>query len=96
MNNNKNCRTTKDVETQLRTSFRILRDPETNYAEGDLMIDDGITPNLYSPAYMDTYAHDTYDKNFTHYGLRYSSNKTINFMVQNGDSAYVPPADRAY
>lgn len=96
LNNNKALRNTRDVEQQLRTSFRIVRDPLTMSASGDLMIDDGITPNLYSPAYMDTYQHDVYDKNFTHYGIRISSNKTINFMVQNGDSAYKPAADRAY
>lgn len=81
MNNNKNCRTTREVEQQLKTGFRILRDPATKSAQGDLMIDDGITPNLYSPSYMDTYQHTVFDKNFTHYGLRMSSNKTINFMV---------------
>jgi hypothetical protein len=73
-----------------------VRDPVTNYAEGDFMLDDGETPNPYSPAYMDTYAHDQFDKNFTHYGLRYSSQKTINFQVQHGDSSYQPAADRAY
>lgn len=96
LTNDQNCRTTKDVELKLRTGFRIVRDPDTLYAEGDFMLDDGITPNLYSPAYMDIYQHTVYDKNFTHYGVRYSSNKTINFMVSNGDSSYVPPADRAY
>jgi alpha-glucosidase len=81
LNNNKALRTTRDVEQQLRTGFRIVRDPSTLAAEGDLMIDDGITPNLYSPAYMDTYQHTVFDKNFTHYVIRMSSAKTINFMV---------------
>jgi len=36
-------RTTRDVEQNLRTSFKIVRDPVTNYAEGDLMFDDGIS-----------------------------------------------------
>lgn len=93
LNNNLGLRTTRDVENQLRTGFRVVRD-EQGYAEGDFMIDDGETPNLYSPAYMDTWDYETYDKNFTHYGLRMSSEKTINFMVQHGDSAYQPPAGR--
>jgi len=87
LNNNLGLRTTRDVENQLRTGFRVVRDDQ-GYAEGDFMLDDGESPNLYSPAYMDTWDYETYDKNFTHYGLRMSSEKTINFMVQHGDSAY--------
>lgn len=96
LSNNKNLRNTRDVEQQLRTSFKIVRDPVKNYAEGHLMIDDGMTPNLYSPDYMDTYQYQTYDKNFSHYLIRYSSDKTINFMLQNGDSDYMPNSTMSY
>ena len=73
-----------------------MRDPASLYAEGHLMIDDGISMNLFSPQYMDIYQHDVYDKNFTHYNIRISSNKTINFMVQNGDSNYTVPQGMSY
>lgn len=96
LNNNKNLKTTRDVEQQLRTGFKIVRDPASLYAEGHLMIDDGISMNLFSPQYMDIYQHDVYDKNFTHYNIRISSNKTINFMVQNGDSNYTVPQGMSY
>ena len=58
------------------------------------MIESGQTPHLYSPEDMDPWDNDIYDKNFTHYGVRLSAEKTINFMVQHGDNAYQPPADR--
>jgi hypothetical protein len=96
LNNNKNLRTTREVELGLRTQFRIVRDPVTNYAEGHIMIDDGVSPNLYSPSYMDTYDYKTFDKNFTHFNIRYAANKTINFMAQNGDIDYKGPESFSY
>lgn len=60
------------------------------------MFDDGISPNIFSPAYMDSYQYHTYDKNFSHYQVRYSSNKTINFMLQNGDIDYQAPSNMNY
>ena len=60
------------------------------------MIDDGVSPNLFSPPYMNTWMHDTYDKNFSHFTVRYSSNKTLNFMLSNGDSDYKVPSAMQY
>ena len=94
--NNKNLRTTRDVELNLKTTIRVVRDPVTKYAEGHLMLDDGISPNIFSPSYFDIYQYHTYDKNFTHYNIRMSSDKTINFQLQNGDIDYQLPPNMTY
>lgn len=60
------------------------------------MIDDGVTPNLFSPPYMDIYQYQVFDKNFSHYNIRYSAGKTINFQLQNGDSDYKPSSSMNY
>ena len=96
LNNNKGFRTTRDVETGVPTTIRIVRDPVTKMAEGHLMIDDGISPNLFSPDYFNIWDYKTYDKNFVHYAIRMSSQNTINFMIQNGDQDYKPDASMMY
>jgi len=53
--NNMNLRTTRDIETNLATAIRIVRDPWNKQASGDIMIDDGISPNLFSPDYFNIY-----------------------------------------
>jgi hypothetical protein len=50
-----NLRTTRDIETNLATAIRIVRDPWNKQASGDIMIDDGISPNLFSPDYFNIY-----------------------------------------
>ena len=60
------------------------------------MIDDGVTPNLFSPPYMDIYQYQVFDNNFSHYNIRYSAGKTINFQLQNGDSDYKPSSSMNY
>ena len=57
----------------------MVRDPVTKYAEGHVMIDDGVSNNVFSPPYMGIYDHENFDKNFSHWLVRHSSNKTINF-----------------
>ena len=96
LNNNKGFRTTRDLETGVPTTIRIVRDPQTKMAEGHLMIDDGLSPNLFSPDYFNIWDYKTYDKNFVHYAIRMSSQNTINFMVQNGDQDYKPDAGMMY
>jgi len=78
------------------TTIRIVRDPMTKHAEGNLMIDDGISPNVFSPSYFDIWQHQAFDKNFSHYAIRMSSSNTINFMLQNGDISYKPDPKMMY
>lgn len=94
--NNKGFRTTRDIETNIATTIRIVRDPVTKYAEGHLMFDDGTTPNIYSPDYFNIWQYQTYDKNFSHYNIRMSAENTINFQAQNGDPDFRLPTDMKY
>jgi hypothetical protein len=94
--NNQNLRTTRDIETNLATAIRIVRDPWNQQATGDIMIDDGISVNPFSPDYMNIYNYQNFDKNFSHYNIRMSSANTINFMLQNGDIDYKPAANMMY
>ena len=94
--NNMNLRTTRDIETNLTPAIRIVRDPWNKQASGDIMIDDGISPNPFSPDYFNIYQYQAYDKNFTHYNVRASSAKTINFQVLNGDIEYKPAPNMMY
>jgi lysosomal alpha-glucosidase len=94
--NNQNLRTTRDIETNLPTAIRIVRDPWNKQASGDLMIDDGISPNLFSPDYFNIYQWKVFDKNFTHWNIRVSSANTINFQLQNGDIDYKPAPNMMY
>ena len=96
LNNNKGFKTTRDVETGIPTTIRIVRDPVSKMAEGNLMIDDGISPNMFSPDYFNIWDYKTYDKNFAHFAIRMSSSNTINFMLQNGDQDYRPSAEMMY
>lgn len=96
LNNNKGFKTTRDVETGLATTIRIIRDPVNKMAEGHLMIDDGISPNIFSPDYFNIWDYKTYDKNFAHFAIRMSSQNTINFMLQNGDQDYHPSEQMMY
>lgn len=96
LNNNKGFKTTRDVETGLPTTIRIVRDPLTKAAYGHLMIDDGISPNPFSPDYFNIWNHEAFDKNFSHFAIRMSSSNTINFMLQNGDQDYRPPQEMKY
>jgi alpha-glucosidase (family GH31 glycosyl hydrolase) len=90
LNNNKGYKTTRDIETGLATTIRIVRDPVSKMAQGNLMIDDGISPNIFSPSYFDIWDYKTFDKNFSHFAIRMSQQNTINFMLQNGDQDYRP------
>jgi len=96
LNNNKGFKTTRDVETGIATTIRIVRDPINKMAEGHLMIDDGISPNIFSPDYFNIWDYKTYDKNFAHFAIRMSSQNTINFMLQNGDQDYHPSEQMMY
>lgn len=40
--------TTKDFETSYRTSFIVARDPALKFAEGFVLIDDGISADSYA------------------------------------------------
>lgn len=55
--NNQNLRTTRDIETNIATAIRIVRDPMNKQASGNIMIDDGISLNPFSPDYMNIYNH---------------------------------------
>ena len=90
LNKNKGYKTTRDIETGLATTIRIVRDPVSKMAQGNLMIDDGISPNIFSPSYFDIWDYKTFDKNFAHFAIRMSQQNTINFMLQNGDQDYRP------
>lgn len=94
--NNMNLKTTRDIETNLATAIRIVRDPWNKQASGDIMIDDGISPNLFSPDYFNIYQWKVFDKNFTHYNVRISSANTINFQLLNGDLDYKPASNMMY
>ncbi len=94
--NNMNLRTTRDIETNLPTAIRIVRDPWNKQASGDIMIDDGISPNLFSPDYFNIYQWKVFDKNFAHYNVRVSSANTINFQLLNGDIDYKPAPGMMY
>lgn len=67
LNNNKGFRLTRDVETGIATTIRIVRDPVTKAAVGNLMIDDGISPNPFSPDYFNIWDYQSFDKNFSHF-----------------------------
>jgi hypothetical protein len=60
------------------------------------MFDDGITPNIYSPDYFNIWDYQTYDKNFSHYNIRMSSEKSINFQLLNGDPDFRLPSEMKY
>ncbi len=94
--NNMNLRTTRDIETNLPTAIRIVREPWNKQASGDIMIDDGISPNLFSPDYFNIYQWKVFDKNFAHYNVRVSSANTINFQLLNGDIDYKPAPGMMY
>lgn len=94
--NNKGYRTTRDIETNLATAIRIVRNPTNKAAEGHLMIDDGVTPNIYSPDYFNIWDYKNFDKNFSHYNIRISSENTINFQLQNGDPDFRLPETMKY
>jgi hypothetical protein len=42
--NDQGKKTTRDLETGVRTSFIIGRDSSKSYADGNVYIDDGISP----------------------------------------------------
>lgn len=81
--NTQSYKTTYDFQTQYKTSFVIARD-EASYAEGYVLVDDGISANSYA-------IKEDNHQDFTYWKLRYAA-KSINFWVQEGDFTYVPPA----
>jgi hypothetical protein len=76
-----NFKTTRETE-QSPIAFSILRDT-SDYADGYILVDDGISQNSYDLGVIA----------FTFWKIRYAE-KSINFWVQNGDFNYTPPADQ--
>jgi len=70
-------KTTQDFQTKLKTSFMIMRD-QSKYAEGYVLIDDGISKSSYD------------DIKYTFWKLRFAE-KSINFWVKYGDFNYQVP-----
>ena len=71
---------TKDFEQKPMT-FLVNRD-ESNYSEGFILVDDGISSNSYS------------DEQYTFWKLRFAE-KSLNFWVQYGNFTYQPPQGMA-
>lgn len=76
-------KTTRDFETAYRMGFKVGRDAANKYAEGYLLVDDGISANSYAIGANDS-------QNFTNWKVRYAE-KSINFWVDMGDFTYEPP-----
>jgi alpha-glucosidase (family GH31 glycosyl hydrolase) len=71
--NTQSYKTTTDFQTKLKTSFVIARDAAKSYAEGYVLIDDGISADSYAIL-------DDNKQKFTYWKLRYAG-KSINFWV---------------
>jgi len=64
-------------------SFKIARDAALQYADGYVLVDDGISADSYAIGADNS-------QKFTFWKLRYAS-KSINFWVEYGDFQYEPP-----
>lgn len=64
-------------------SFIVARDAALSYADGYVLIDDGISADSYDIG-------DNNKQKFTYWKLRYAE-KSINFWVEYGDYTYEPP-----
>jgi hypothetical protein len=77
--NTNSYKTTRDFETQLKMSFKVARDEALKYADGYVLIDDGISADSYAIP-----TDGSSSQKFTFWKLRYAE-KSINFWVEYGD-----------
>jgi hypothetical protein len=67
-------------------SFIVARDAALAYADGYVLVDDGISADSYA-----TPPEGESKQDFTFWKLRYAA-KSINFWVEYGDYTYEPPS----
>jgi hypothetical protein len=75
--NSQSYRTTRDLETKHRMGFKVARDAAGKYADGYILVDDGVSYRSYM------------DEQYTFWKVRYAEN-SINFWVQYGNFDYQP------
>lgn len=80
--NDQGKKTTRDLETGVKTSFIIGRDSSKSYADGNVYIDDGISP--------ESVVFNVANEQYIMWKLRYAE-KSINFWVDFGNFDYAPP-----